>query len=443
MSEETDPKASLDRLLVSVRYLAAMLGLLIAAVVSFHPWVVAMVERALQVLPLLLLVLIFVYVVNPMVEFVLRQVRKVRQLERFSYEKSLVFTYLLLLAVVGSVLAVLLPKLAHEVHTLAVNLPSFAVKIQDVLEVYRDRYFEALPENVQQQVTKGVGEIGATASRLIQSGLVYVGAFSQALFWTLGALIFVPLIGFYMLKDGDEMMGFLVGLAPEEHQPHYRRILGQIHVAMQNFLKGQVILCLVIGVITTVAMAFVLPQYCIALGLVAGITEAIPVIGPFLGAIPSVIIAFAIPGGGPGLALLVIGLYAVIQQLENVVLVPRVMGESLGLHPLSLILGMMVFGNIFGFWGVVLAAPIVATVKILVLHTVGKGAAAGSAGSGGSGGAAGSAGSGGSGGSGGSAVSAGSAGQSAAGSAGSAAGRPAPASAASGKGGASKRRRSR
>lgn len=372
MTEDTASKSS-DRLVSGVRYLAALLGLLIAAVISFHPWVMAMVERALEVTPLLLLVLIFVYVVNPMVEFVLQQVRRVRQLERFSYEKSLVVTYLLLLLVVGSTLAVLVPKLAREVQTLAVNLPTFAVKIQDTIQVYRDRYFESLPDEVQAQVAKGVGEIGTAASRILQGGLKYLGAFSQAVLWMIGAMVFVPLIGFYLLKDGDEMVAFLVRLAPAGQQPRYRRILLEIHHAMQNFLKGQVILCLVIGVITTVAMAFVLPQYCLALGLVAGITEAIPVVGPFLGAIPAVIIAFAIPGGGPGLALVVIAIYAAIQQLENVVLVPRVMGESLGLHPLSLILGMMVFGNIFGFWGVVLAAPIVATVKILVVHLFMKG----------------------------------------------------------------------
>jgi predicted PurR-regulated permease PerM len=82
-----------------------------------------------------------------------------------------------------------------------------------------------------------------------------------------------------------------------------------------------------------------------------------------------VIIAFALPEkGGLGLAALVILIYVVIQQLENTILVPRVMGHTLGLHPLSLLLGMMVFGNVFGFWGVVLAAPLVATLKIFVLQ---------------------------------------------------------------------------
>lgn len=377
MTEERNPKGSgtpggdLQRLVVNVGYLNGLLLLLISAVVSFHPWVMALVEKAIQVLPLLLVVLIFVYVVNPLVEFVLRQVRRVPQLERFSYEKSLVVTYLILLVTVGMVLAILLPKLARELQTLAINLPSFAQKIQETMSHYRDRYFEALPAPVKDQVTRSVGEIGSLASQLIQGGLRYVGAFSQAVIWVLGAMVLVPLIGFYLLKDGESMLDFAVGFAPEGQRGRTRRILLQVHHAMENFLKGQVVLCLIIGCVTTLAMAFVLPQYCIALGLVAGVTEAIPVLGPFLGAIPAVIIAFALPGKGSlGLAALVILVYLGIQQLENVFLVPRVMGESLGLHPLSLILGMIVFGNVFGFWGVVLAAPLVATVKILVLHLV-------------------------------------------------------------------------
>ncbi len=370
---ETSPPGPLQNLVVSIGYLNGLLLLLTGAVISFHPWVVGMVEKALQILPLLLLVLIFVYSVNPLVEFVLRQVRRIPQMERFSHSRSLVVTYLLLLLAVGTLLAILVPKLSRELQTLAQNLPSFAQKMQDTMFQYRDRYFEALPVPVKDQVSRSVGEIGSMVSQLIQGGLHYLGAFSQTVVWALGATVFVPLIGFYFLKDGRAILDSVVRFAPPSRRPRARRILGQVHGAMQSFLKGQLLLCLIIGTVTTAAMAVVLPQYCIALGLVAGVTEAIPVIGPFLGAIPAVIIAFALPDkGGLGLALLVVVIYLVIQQLENVILVPRVMGQSLGLHPLSLVLGMMVFGNIFGFWGVVLAAPLVATVKILVHHLAGR-----------------------------------------------------------------------
>jgi len=366
---ETPLEAQVQSLAVGLRYLNGLLLMLVVAVVSFHPWVVVLVEKALGILPLLLLALIFVYVVNPLVAFVLCQVRRVPQMERFSHSRSLVVTYLILLALVATLLAFLVPKLARELQTLAVNLPSFAQKLQVTMLDYRHRYFEALPLPVKEQVTRAVGEIGSTVSQLIQGGLHYVGAVSQAVVWVVGSLVLVPLIGFYFLKDGQDILESFVRFAPVGRRGRMRRIMLEVHGAMQSFLKGQVLLCLIVGLVTTAAMALVLPQYCLALGLVAGITEAVPVLGPILGAIPAVIIAFALPEkGGLGLAALVIAIYVVIQQLENTVLVPRVMGHTLGLHPLSLLLGMMVFGNVFGFWGVVLAAPLVATLKILVWH---------------------------------------------------------------------------
>lgn len=368
-SPETPRDDQVQDLVVGLGYLNGLLLMLVVAVVSFHPWVVVLVEKALGILPLLLLVLIFVYVVNPLVAFVLRQVRRIPQMERFSHARSLVVTYLILLALVATLLAFLVPKLARELQTLAVNLPSFAQKLQVTMLDYRHRYFEALPLPVKEQVTRAVGEIGSTVSQLIQGGLHYVGAVSQAVVWVAGAFVLVPLIGFYFLKDGPDLLESFVRFAPVGRRARMRRIMLEVHGAMQSFLKGQALLCLIIGLVTTAAMALVLPQYCLALGLVAGITEAIPVLGPILGAIPAVIIAFALPEkGGLGLAALVIVIYVVIQQLENTVLVPRVMGHTLGLHPLSLLLGMMVFGNVFGFWGVVLAAPLVATLKILVWH---------------------------------------------------------------------------
>ncbi len=270
------PESPLDdqvqSLVVALRYLNGLLLMLVVAVISFHPWVVVLVEKALAILPLLLLVLIFVYVVNPLVEFLLRQIRRIPQMERFSYARSLVVTYLILLALVATVLAFLVPKLARELQTLAINLPSFAHKLQVTMLEYRHRYFEALPLPVKEQVTRAIGEIGSMVSQLIQGGLHYVGAVSQAVVWVAGAMVLVPLIGFYFLKDGQEILESFVRFAPTGRRARVRRIMLEVHGAMQSFLKGQVLLCLIIGLVTTAAMALVLPQYCLALGLVAGIT---------------------------------------------------------------------------------------------------------------------------------------------------------------------------
>lgn len=361
----------LKRLSRHCNYLNGLILALVISLLSFHPWVLDMANKALSILPLLLLVLIFVYLVNPVVLFILTQLRRIPRLNHLSYFFSLVTTYVLLLVVVGVLLAVTVPRLVTEMQKLAGTLPGVAATVQERIGSYRHSYFDVLPLAVQDKVTESIGQIGAYVGSVIKSGLVYAGAFSSALAWGVGAVFLVPLISFYLLADGDKIVNSLVCLFPQKRRNALRTVLDEIHAAMQGFLKGQAILCCVIGSVTGLSMGIILPDYCVALGLVAGITEAIPVVGPILGAIPAVFIAMASPNGGVGLVVLVIAVYVVIQQLENTILVPRIMGQSLGLHPLSLMLGMMVFGNMFGFWGVVLSAPIVATVKILVFHLSG------------------------------------------------------------------------
>lgn len=382
-SSSISPKAStfdrsdsrlqaLKRLLGSLRALNGLVLILVVAVISFHPWVMDLADKALAIMPLLLLVLVFVYVVNPLVAFVHSQLRRLPGAARISYQRSLILTYLMLIIAAALVVAALAPRLVDELQGLAEQMPVVAQALQTKLGEYRHSYFEALPVNVQNKIAGSVGQLGNMAGQLIKGGIQYAGTISSAVMRGIGAMVLVPLVAYYFLADGSDIMEYGLRLVPVRRRSALRILLGKMHLVMQSFLKGQALLCCIIGTVTTLAMALVMPDYCIALGLVAGITEAIPVVGPILGAIPAVIIALALPEhGGLGLALVVIAIYTVIQQLENTVLVPRVMGQSLGLHPLSLMLGMIVLGNMFGFWGVVLAAPMVASIKLLLLTRLG------------------------------------------------------------------------
>jgi len=353
-------------LVVGVRALAGFVLLLVLAIVSFHPLVMEGAVRVAEVFPLMVLVLIFVYVARPVVDFVHRILKRLQPRAIVSEGRSLLMTYLLLIGFAAIALAIVVPQLVREAGTLAENLPGYANTVRDSLKAYRDRYAHLVPPEVEDRISEATSEVGKLGGDALKRGVTWVGAVSQTLFWLLGALLLVPMLGYYFLADAVGIREFLLGIIGSKHRPAVRAIVMDVHAAMQNFVKGQAILCLAIGLVTVVAMAFVLPQFAVGLAIVAGITEAIPVIGPILGAIPAIIIAFAAKGW---VAAVVVGvIYLGIQQLESMFLVPRVMGESLGLHPLSLLLGMMVFGNVFGFWGVLLAAPLVATTKVLVTH---------------------------------------------------------------------------
>lgn len=362
------------QLVGGLRALAGLAVVGILALSSFHPWVLHGMEEASSILPMLLLVLIFAYVVSPVVEFIHRHVCGARQTDSASRDRSLGFTYLLLAGALAILLALFVPPLVDEARTLATSLPGYSDSIRQHLVKYREQYSHVAPPALQEKLSQATSEAGRMAGSLLQQGVVYAGTLSQAVLWVIGSTVMVPLLGFYFLKDHKGILDFLLHCIDERRRPKVLAVLRDLHEAMQNFIKGQVILCLAIFGLTYVCMLFILPSYAIGLAVVAGICEAIPVIGPILGSIPAIIIAFA--SQGPTTALIVAVIYLGIQQTENMILVPRVMGQSLGLHPLSLILGMIVFGNVFGFWGVLLAAPGCAAVKVLVMHFAFKGGAA-------------------------------------------------------------------
>jgi len=364
LSEQTG-----HRLINSIKGLGTILLALSLIIACFHPWTKQAIEETLSITPLLLLVLIFVYVVNPIVEFLMVQIRKIPGAQYFSYTKSLVVTYVLLLVLALSVLALAAPQLFGEIKSLAENFPTITQKAIAILDHFRQTHLAVLPSSVQSNITELVNQAGSLAGQLINRGLQYASAFSSAIVWVATAIVMVPFISFYMLSEGQELVDFWVNLLPIRRRQPAKNILLQLHYSMKSFIKGQALLCCAVGGLTTLLMALVMPKYCIALGIIAGITEAIPIIGPILGALPAVLLALALPDtGGITLALIVAAVYILIQQAENNFLVPQIMGDSLGLHPLSLMIGMMVFANVFGFWGVVLASPIVAAVRILVIH---------------------------------------------------------------------------
>ena len=355
---------STNSLTSSANRLCALLVTLIAAILSFHPWIMDMVAKACSIVPLLLLVVIFVYVVNPIVGKIMRLVRKLPERQWFSYHNALILTYLLLVLCLLVFACIAIPRIFSEMADLAQKVPAISHALDERVRFYRASYFDQLPVDMQDKALSMVGELGSWLVGVINGSLAYVGQISSAVVWFVGALVLVPLIGFYILSDGQELGQQLCDFLPMQHKKGILRFFSRVHVTMQKFLHGQMILCACIGGVIMVIMAFILPEYCVALGVVAGITEAIPMIGPILGALPAVAIALAIPDGGLQLALIVAACYLVVQQLEGNLLVPKIMGDSLGVHPLSLTLGMLVFGDMFGFWGVVFASPIVAVVKI-------------------------------------------------------------------------------
>jgi predicted PurR-regulated permease PerM/GNAT superfamily N-acetyltransferase len=183
-------------------------------------------------------------------------------------------------------------------------------------------------------------------------------------------LLFILITAFYLVKDADRFVKGLDNLAPPGYQEDFARIRRQIADVWNSFLRGQLMMGLVMVVITTVVCTAIGLPYALVMGLIAGVTEFIPNIGPIIALVPAALVALFKGSGFLPLSnfwfmVLVIGLYMVIQQIEGNVILPRILGESLNLHPLVVMIGIIIGGNMMGILGMLLAAPVLATLRVI------------------------------------------------------------------------------
>lgn len=198
----------------------------------------------------------------------------------------------------------------------------------------------------------------------------FAGTISGALFETTRgvvtgflSVITVLVISFYLTVEENGMKNFIKNLTPYKHQAYAIRLTNKIQKKIGWWVLGQAILSLIIFGLTFLGLTLLKVKFALVLALIAGVLEIIPYIGPFVSLIPAVFFAFL---QNPPLALAVLVLYVLIQQLENHIIVPVVMSKSVGLNPVLVILGILIGGSLGGILGAVLAVPILAGASVFV-----------------------------------------------------------------------------
>ena len=177
-------------------------------------------------------------------------------------------------------------------------------------------------------------------------------------------------ITFYLLLDFKKLKPAFMRLVPEHYQEDFNMLLEEGNRIWRAFLRGYVILALIIGVAVFISMSIAGLDFPLVMGLIGGLLEMVPMFGPIISAIIGGLIALVQPTNPWGLtplvfSLVILGILTLIQQVENTVLVPRIMGESLNLHPLAVFLAIIAGGALAGFFGILLASPILATLRLV------------------------------------------------------------------------------
>src|SRR3990167_2963649 len=260
---------------------------------------------------------------------------------------GILLLYLAAFGIVSFVVFLLIPPISEEVRALAQDFP---------------RYYDEIVKNFlsAREATEKFG-LSDEAEKSIRSLSQSLDRLTSGIFSTIASIFggFISLLGvlviiFYMTIEEDGLKKFFQAIAPVKYQPYFSQKINTVQRKLGDWLKGQLLLSVIIGAISYLGLLILGVKYAIVLALVAGVTEFIPYVGPLLGAIPAVFLAFT---QSPFKAILVVILYIVIQQLENQFIAPKVVQKSVGLNPIVTIVAMLIGAQIAGLVGVILAVP--------------------------------------------------------------------------------------
>ena len=339
---------SARKLVVSTyfQYIALAVGIIL--LVSF-------VRQISGVLLTFLAAGVLAYALNPLV----------RRLEGLRVPRALavlgVFVVLILVTVV-TLLLIIVPAVG-QVQVVVRNPQDLVDQVIDQVNrlqnlPYVGRYVAGLDQDRILQLLK------ANAPSAQQLANVATGVIGGVfgVFGTVFNLLLMVLVSIYLLLEREKITRALLGTIPETVREQSLELFYAVEQSLVKYLRGQLLLCAVMGVIGWAIMFFTVGKYALPVGAWVAATEIIPVIGAFLGAVPAVAIALFVPEGGFVQALIVAGLFLVAQQVEGNLLVPRIQGGSVGVHPLWVLFATLAGTALYGLIGAIFAVPIVAIV---------------------------------------------------------------------------------
>ena len=257
---------------------------------------------------------------------------------------------------VGSYL--LLP-LFGELNKFLANLPNLAEKFRLLTASLNEEATIQLPSNLQGLIDQALSGAASFSidllKRAVRSSLIFATSLVE--------FVVVPVLTFYFLKDGRALVNRFVRYFPRAGQAKVNTILIEIGRVVSDYIRGQFIVSLIIGALVTAGIYVLGVDYPLVLGVLAVLTEAIPVVGPIVGAVPAVFLAYL---NSPLLAVKVTLFYLVIHQLENHIIVPTVMGGSINLHPVWIIISLLIGAQLLGILGMIFAVPVAAIINVLL-----------------------------------------------------------------------------
>ena len=337
------------------KWLRPMIGVLLSLIILYFIW---QLRPMLQHIFLFLKAILAPFLAAMIISYVLNPVVSMLAARKMPRSIAVLLIYAVFLTTIAVIAINLIPMIIEQLEELNEHLPEMTLHAQSLMRNMNSRL---IPPGVEMGMNNWFFQLESRLATGISHFLDNIGSTINLLF---NAFI-VPFLVFYILKDFDVFERAVVSCLPRSRRKSIVTMLKDIDEALGNYIRGQFLVCIIIGVLAYIGYALIGMPYALLFACVVALFDIVPYLGPFLGAAPAVIMASTISWR---LVLMVAVVNTLCQMLESNVISPQVVGRSLHLHPLLIIFALLVGGEVAGIVGLILAVPLFAAGKVVLQH---------------------------------------------------------------------------
>lgn len=366
MKKDNETKFDTEKLNETISLTNKILKISLILIIALGTYVILAVLRQIKLFNTLgkivklltpvIIGLVIAWLFNPFVKWL--QKHKIKRVF------GVIISYILLIGGIALFLGTLLPILYNEIVDFAETIPTLFDKIKEWLDNFLDRFsgIESIDiEATKQSVMKNIENFGSNLTNDLPQTIVNV---FKSVITGMGTFIVGLVIGFFFLLGFDNVSDTLVSFLPKKHRPNGKELLEKLDTSLRNFVTGQLLDALLICVVSCIAFYFIGLKSPILFAIFCGITNIIPYIGPYIGAVPAVIVGFAM---SPTIGMLVIISIVIIQFIEGNFIQAVIISKTTKLNPITIISGLLVFGHFWGILGMLISTPVIASVKTIIV----------------------------------------------------------------------------
>ena len=308
-------------------------------------------------LPIILAGILY-YLMNPVVDYF--------EKKGIARLYTIIALFILVIGLIVWGMVVIIPKIQEQTISFTTNLPNYLdtmnKKMDEILSSPLLVQFKDQAEQMSNRLMSSLGEIIQNISKItVQS----VGSFVGAVATILVAVITMPFILFYLLKDGKQLAPYFVKFMPTKMRKPTLKVLKEMNEQVSSYIRGQLTVAFAVAIMFIIGFWAIGLDYGVTLGIAAGFLNLIPYLGSFLAMVPAIFLGIV---AGPIMLVKVLILFVVEQTIEGRFISPLVLGSQLSIHPVTILLVLLTSGKLFGIVGVMLGIPVYAAAKVIITH---------------------------------------------------------------------------